>query len=84
MHPNNQIQAGYIILTEGSCKPPYRIAVNPELISAIEAHSGWSGCSSQVYVQGRNARYDTIETFDEILQLIDDYNKQHKTNSNYD
>ena len=83
MHPSNQIQAGYIILTEFSSPKPYKVAINPSQISSICDVSCYGGCSARVYVCGREQPYDTTETFDEILQLIDDYNKQHNT-SNYE
>ena len=83
MHTSNQIQAGYIILTEFSGSKPYKVAINPSQISSICNISCYGGCSARVYVCGRQNPYDTTETFDEILQLIDEYNKQHNT-SNYE
>lgn len=82
---NNKIKAGFIILTDGgraSNTPAYRIAVNPKDITIIESHSGWSRCNAQVHTESHNI--STIETFDEILQAIEDYNKQHQIKSNYD
>jgi len=84
MHPSNQIQAGYIILTEYSGSKPYKVAINPSQISSICDISCCGGCSARVYMCGREQPYDTTETFDEIMQLIEEYNKQHKANSNYD
>ena len=83
MRPSNQIQAGYIILTEYSGSKPYRVAINPSQISSICDVSCYGGCSARVYVCGREQPYDTTEAFDEILQLIEEYNKQHNT-SNYE
>ena len=84
MHTSNQIQAGYIILTEFSGSKPYKVAINPSQISSVCDISCYGGCSARVYVCGREHPYDTTEAFDEIMQLIEEYNKQHKTNSNYD
>lgn len=84
MHPSNQIQAGYIILTEHSGSAPYKVAINPSQISSICDISCYGGCSARVYMCGREQPYDTTEAFDEILELIEDYNKQHKENSNYE
>ena len=83
MRPSNQIQAGYIILTEYSGSKPYKIAINPSQISSICDISCYGGCSARIYVCGREQPYDTTEAFDEILQLIEEYNKQHNT-SNYE
>jgi hypothetical protein len=83
MHPSNQIQAGYIILTEYSGSKPYKVAINPSQISSICDISCYGGCSARVYMCGRDQPYDTTEAFDEILELIEDYNKQHNT-SNYE
>lgn len=84
MHTSNQIQAGYIILTEFSGSKPYKVAINPSQISSVCDISCYGGCSARVYMCGREQPYDTTETFDEIMQLIEEYNKQHKVNSNYD
>lgn len=84
MHENNKIQAGFIILTEGGDvhnKPTYRVAVQPENIISIAARSGWSRCNAKVYMKS-GCDVDTIETFDEIMQLIEECNKQRNTNSN--
>ena len=86
MHENNKIQAGFIILTEGGDvhdSPTYRVAVQPENIISIAARSGWSRCNAKVYMKN-GGDIDTIETFDEIMQLIEEYNKQRKANSNYE
>lgn len=84
MYPNNRIQSGFIVLTEGSNGTPYKVAINPSQISSICNISCYGGCSARVYVCGRQNPYDTTETFDEIMQLIEEYNKRHKANSNYD
>ena len=86
MHGNNKIQAGFIILTEGGDvhdRPTYRVAIQPDNIISVTARSGWSRCNAKVYMKS-GADVDTIETFDEIMQLIEEYNKQRKANSNYD
>lgn len=83
MRTSNQIQAGYIILTEYSGSKPYRVAINPSQISSVCDISCYGGCSARIYMCGREQPYDTTEAFDEILQLIDEYNKQHNT-SNYE
>ena len=81
MHPTNSIQSGFIILTEGSGNKPYRVAINPSQISSICDISCYGACFARVYVQGRQNPYDTTETFDEIMQLIEEYNKQHTTHN---
>ncbi len=81
MRPANGIQSGFIILTENSNNTPYRVAINPSQISSICDISCYGGCSARVYVCGRENPYDTAETFEEILILINKANKQHTTHN---
>ena len=84
MEGNNKIRGGFIIVTENSTNKPYNVAINPNKIVAIDSVSGWGGCYATIHVEGRESCLETRETFDEIMQLIEEYNKQRKANSNYD